>query len=79
MTAEQLVMYWIGRIATDALVSLATIMLCNYLYNRYRKYRQACQMKRQEHIRTKLANRVVQRQAERSRRKDFVDLMEASK
>ncbi|MBE6723283.1 MAG: hypothetical protein E7572_12570 [Ruminococcaceae bacterium] len=75
MTAEQLVMYWIGRIATDAFVSLAAIMLCNYLYDRYRKR----QLKRQERIRTKLAIRTMQRQAERSRRKDFIDLMEAGK
>lgn len=79
MTAEQTVMYWIGRLATDALVSLAAIMLCNYLYDRYRKYRQERQLKRQERIRTKLAIRTMQRQAERSRRKDFIDLMEAGK
>lgn len=76
MTAEQVTMYWVGRLATDALVSLATIMLCNYLYDKYRKRQQ----RRQERIRTKLASRVVQRQAEQSRRrKDFIDLMEAGK
>lgn len=79
MTAEQTVMYWIGRLATDALVSLAAIMLCNYLYDRYRKYRQARQLKRQERIRTKLASRVVQRRAEQRRRQDFIDVMEEGK
>lgn len=76
MTAEQVTMYWIGRLTTDALVSLATIMLCNYLYDRYRKYRQERQLKRQERIRTKLAIRTMQRQAEQRRRRDFIDLME---
>lgn len=75
MTAEQVTMYWIGRLATDALVSLATIMLCNYLYDRYRKRQQ----RRQERIRTKLAIRTMQRQAEQRRRRDFIDLMEAGK
>lgn len=76
MTAEQVTMYWIGRLATDALVSLAAIMLCNYLYDKYRKRQQ----RRQERIRTKLTIRTMQRQAEqRSRRKDFIDLMEAGK
>ena len=73
MAAEQLTMYWVGRIATDALVSLAAIMLCNYLYDRYRKYQQ----RRQERIRTKLAIRTMQRQAEQRRRREFIDLMEA--
>lgn len=77
MTAEQLVMYWVGRLATDALVSLAAIMLCNYLYDRYRKYRQARQLKRRERIRVKLAIRTMQRQAEQRRRREFIDLMEA--
>lgn len=72
MTAEQLTMYWIGRIAIDALVSLGVLTLCNYLYGKYRKR----QLKRQERIRTKLASQVLQRRAERSRRQDFVDLME---
>lgn len=75
MTAEQLTMYWIGRLATDALVSLATIMLCNYLYGKYRKR----QLKRQERIRTKLAIRTMQRQAEQRRRKSIIDAMEAGK
>lgn len=75
MTAEQVTMYWIGRLATDALVSLAAITLCNYLYDRYRKRQQ----RRQERIRTKLAIQTMERQAERSRRKDFIDLMEAGK
>jgi hypothetical protein len=73
MTAEQTVMYWIGRLATDALVSLAAITLCNYLYDRYRKRQQ----RRQERIRTKLAIRTMQRQAEQRRRREFIDLMEA--
>ena len=72
MTAEQTVMYWIGRLATDALVSLAAITLCNYLYDRDRKRQQ----RRQERIRTKLAIRTMQRQAEQRRRRDFIDLME---
>lgn len=75
MTAEQTVMYWIGRLATDALVSLAAITLCNYLYDRYRKRQQ----RRQERIRTKLAIRTMQRQAEQRRRREFIDLMEAGK
>ena len=75
MTAEQLTMYWIGRLATDALVSLATIMLCNYLYDRYRKRQQ----RRQERIRTKLAIQTMERQAKQRRRRDFIDLMEAGK
>ena len=79
MTAEQTVMYWIGKLATDALVSLAAITLCNYLYDRYRKRQQRRQLKRQERIRTKLAIQTMERQAERSRRKDFIDLMEAGK
>lgn len=72
MTAEQLVMYWIGRLATDALVSLAAITLCNYLYDRYRKRQQ----RRQERIRTKLAIQTMERQAKQRRRRDFIDLME---
>lgn len=76
MTAEQVTMYWIGRLATDALVSLATLALCNYLYDRYRKYRQTRQLKRQERIRTKLAIQTMERQAEQRRRRDFIDLME---
>lgn len=72
MTAEQTVMYWIGRLATDALVSLAAITLCNYLYDRYRKRQQ----RRQERIRTKLAIQTMERQAKQRRRKDFIDLME---
>lgn len=79
MTAEQLVMYWIGRIATDALVSLAVINICNYLYSRYRKRQQIHQLKRRERIRTKLAIQTMQRQAKQRRRRDFVDLMEAGK
>lgn len=79
MTAEQLTMYWVGRIATDALVSLAAIVLCNYLYDRYRKYRQARQLKRRERIRTKLANRTMHRQAEQRRRKSIIDVMEEVK
>ena len=75
MTAEQVTMYWIGRLTTDALVSLATIMLCNYLYDRYHKRQQ----RRQERIRTKLAIQTMERQAEQSRRQDFIDLMEAGK
>lgn len=76
MTAEQVTMYWVGRLATDALVSLAVINICNYLYSGYRKRQQIRQLKRQERIRTKLAIQTMQRQAERSRRKDFIDLME---
>lgn len=72
MTAEQVTMYWIGRLTTDALVSLAAITLCNYLYDRYRKR----QLKRQERIRTKLAIQTMERQAKQRRRKDFIDLME---
>lgn len=72
MTAEQVTMYWIGRLATDALVSLAAITLCNYLYDRYRKHQQ----RRQERIRTKLAIQTMERQAEQRRRREFIDLME---
>lgn len=75
MTAEQTVMYWIGRLATDALASLAALTLCNYLYSRYLKRQQ----QRRERIRTKLASRGVQRQAEQRRRREFIDLMEAGK
>ena len=75
MTAEQTVMYWIGKLATDALASLAALTLCNYLYSRYLKRQQ----QRRERIHTKLAIQTMERQAERSRRKDFIDLMEAGK
>ena len=72
MTAEQVTMYWIGRLATDALVSLAALTLCNYLYSKYLKRQQ----ERRERIRTKLAIQTMERQAKQRRRKDFIDLME---
>ncbi|HBC29947.1 MAG TPA: hypothetical protein DC024_01695 [Clostridiales bacterium] len=65
MTAEQVTMYWIGRIATDAFVSLAILSFCNYLYGKYRKCRE-------KHFHTQQ----MEQRAKARRRRGFIDIME---
>lgn len=65
MTLAQTLMFWIGCITTATLIGSAIINAVIVIHKAVK-----AQQRRTEH---------EQRQAERSRRKDFIDLMEAGK
>lgn len=65
MTLAQTIMFGVGCITTTALIGSAIINVVIIIHKTIK-----AQQRRAEH---------EQRQAERSRRKDFIDLMEAGK